>query len=189
MKNKNVIYFIIITLALALIFYFVSENQKKVIVKKYDKVIEQMNQENKNLKQDIEKYKAREDDMLVVNMSEDEQNIRKYSKMFVRSLYEMKKNESFNSKETLVRDYITDDLNEKLFNHKDKYNLLSDMTVDNLHVYFDEYKKGKNKYYVLVRFDQKFNHKDLNDKKDITTELEFVRNNEQWLISSFDVFE
>lgn len=178
-----------IILVLGFIFYLLSENQKKVIVKKYDKVIEQMNKENHNLKQDIEKYKARDDDMLVVNMSEDEQNIRKYSKMFVRSLYEMKKNESFNSKESLVKDYITDDLSQKLFSHKDKYNLLSDMTVDNLHVYFDEYKKGKNKYYVLVRFDQHFDHKDLKDKKDITTELEFVRNDEQWLISSFDVFE
>ncbi|MGK0575483.1 hypothetical protein [Macrococcus capreoli] len=166
-----------------------SENKSHVMKEKYEKIISNLVNENKKMVDEIHELKSKESDKFVVNMSDDEKEIREKSNKFIKVMFEMEKNESFNSKKDKVSDYITDELSEKLFSGKDKFNIATEMTIDNVHIYFDQYKKGQSKYNVLVRFDQHYNDKAFKDKKDVTSELELVNNNGKWLISSFDLIE
>lgn len=64
-------------------------------------------------------------------------------------MFEMKKDSSFKSKAPQIKPLVTKDYYDTLFkDSKDKYDLYDDITVNDIHVYFDTYDPKK----IVIKF-------------------------------------
>ncbi|HDJ3815893.1 TPA: hypothetical protein PQE02_002841, partial [Staphylococcus aureus] len=86
---------------------------------------------------------------------------------------------------------VTKDYYDTLFkDSKDKYDLYDDITVNDIHVYFDTYDPKKDSYKVFVQFDERI-ETDGDDKiehRQTSAQLDLVRTAEGWRIDNLKRF-
>ncbi|HDC5554277.1 TPA: hypothetical protein O8235_002751, partial [Staphylococcus aureus] len=136
MKQK-IIMFTLVTVILfcaVLIGYQIPKQQ----VKMKQNQIEDLQEEQRILRDkngELNKLVKRQSKTVI---SDEEKQIREVSSNFVKQMFEMKKDSSFKSKVPQIKPLVTKDYYDTLFkDSKDKYDLYDDITVNDIHVYFD----------------------------------------------------
>lgn len=190
MKNK-IISFLIISLLLigAVLLGFNIANQQ---IKQKDREIEVLQQEQITLKETNNRLSETVKRQSKTVIDEDEKHIRETAQQFVKVMFEMEKGTSFKDKSKKLKPLITDDYYNSLFdNEKDKYNLFDNITVSDVHVYFDVYDPQKDDYKVFVQFDEHLDT-DGSDKIENTktsVQLNLVRTSDGWKINDLQRFD
>lgn len=103
----------------------------------------------------------------------------------------MEKGKSFKSKEKSIKPLLTEDYYDKLFgDSRDKYNMYDDISVSDIHVYFDTYDPKKNDYKVFVQFEETTSSDDSDkiEHKKTSVQLDLVRTNDEWKIDELRRF-
>ncbi|HDH5983920.1 hypothetical protein G0X63_00065 [Staphylococcus aureus] len=188
MKLK-VLTFVMISLCL-LIGLFIGTQVYKHDVKQKENEIEELknekyvlNESNKRLSELVKRQSK-------TVISDEEKQIRERSETFVRELFEMKKDTSFKSKSKELKPLLTDDYYSTLFDGKDRYNLYDDISVTDLHVYFDVFDPKQDSYKVFVQFDERI-ETDVQDKienRKTSVQLDLVRTTDGWKVDNLTRF-
>ncbi|HCY7983581.1 TPA: hypothetical protein O1812_002697 [Staphylococcus aureus] len=189
MKQK-IIMFTLITVILfcaVLIGYQIPKQQ----VKMKQNQIEDLQEEQRILRDkngELNKLVKRQSKTVI---SDEEKQIREVSSNFVKQMFEMNKDSSFKSKAPQIKPLVTKDYYDTLFkDSKDKYDLYDDITVNDIHVYFDTYDPKKDSYKVFVQFDERI-ETDGDDKiehRQTSAQLDLVRTAEGWRIDNLKRF-
>ncbi|CYC61764.1 transposon-related protein [Staphylococcus aureus] len=189
MKQK-IIMFTLVTIILfcaVLIGYQIPKQQ----VKMKQNQIEDLQEEQRILRDkngELNKLVKRQSKTVI---SDEEKQIREVSSNFVKQMFEMKKDSSFKSKAPQIKPLVTKDYYDTLFkDSKDKYDLYDDITVNDIHVYFDTYDPKKDSYKVFVQFDERI-ETDGDDKiehRQTSAQLDLVRTAEGWRIDNLKRF-
>ncbi|ORI03126.1 hypothetical protein B5723_08050 [Mammaliicoccus sciuri] len=149
-----------------------------------NKQIDTLKAKNKKLDQTIERQSKN-----VIEQEEDD--IRQTSKDFTNKMFNMKSDTSFKDKSKTIKPLVTNDYYSELFNKsKNSYNIYDDITINNLHVYFERYDPTKDKYKVFVQFEEKIKDTTSNkvDKKTTSVQLNLKREKGKWLIDNVKRF-
>ncbi|HDE5917248.1 TPA: hypothetical protein PDP01_001211 [Staphylococcus aureus] len=188
MKLK-VLTFVMISLCL-LIGLFIGTQVYKHDVKQKENEIEELknekyvlNESNKRLSELVKRQSK-------TVISDEEKQIRERSETFVRELFEMKKDTSFKSKSKELKPLLTDDYYSTLFDGKDRYNLYDDISVTDLHVYFDVFDPKQDSYKVFVQFDERIetDGQDKIENRKTSVQLDLVRTTDGWKVDNLTRF-
>ncbi|HID5040182.1 TPA: hypothetical protein ACXEFH_000509 [Staphylococcus aureus] len=188
MKLKILI-FVMITFSL--IFGLVIGNQlSKNDVREKDKENRILNSEVNDLKMSNKRLNELVKRQSKTVISDEEKQIRERSETFVRELFEMKKDTSFKSKSKQLKSLLTDDYYSTLFDGKDRYNLYDDISVNNLHVYFDVFDPKQDSYKVFVQFDERIetDGQDKIENRKTSVQLDLVRTTDGWKVDNLTRF-
>lgn len=191
MTNKMKLVVILIVCVLTLVGYLVGTQKSKHEVNEHNKKIEHLKQKqlssqetNKRLKETVHRQNK-------TVIAEDEKRIRETSESFVKNMFTMEKGKSFKSKEKSIKPLLTEDYYDKLFgDSRDKYNMYDDISVSDIHVYFDTYDPKKNDYKVFVQFEETTSSDDSDkiEHKKTSVQLDLVRTNDEWKIDELRRF-
>ncbi|WP_113583867.1 hypothetical protein [Staphylococcus aureus] len=189
MKQKMIIFIIASVLIVCSVFvgYQISRHQVKV----KEQEIESMRHDNKSLKStnaELNELVRRQSKTVI---ADEEKQIRETSEKFVLTMFEMKKETSFKGKSGQLKSLVTDDYYDKLFqNTKDKYNLYDDITVDDVHVYFDTYDPKQESYKVFVQFDERIvpDGDEKIEHRQTSAQLDLVRTGKGWKVDALRRF-
>ena len=147
-NEAKIIMFTLVTIILfcaVLIGYQIPKQQ----VKMKQNQIEDLQEEQRILRDkngELNKLVKRQSKTVI---SDEEKQIREVSSNFVKQMFEMKKDSSFKSKAPQIKPLVTKDYYDTLFkDSKDKYDLYDDITVNDIHVYFDTYDPKK----IVIKF-------------------------------------
>lgn len=191
MTNKMKLVVILIVCVLTLVGYLVGTQKSKHEVNEHNKKIEHLKQKqlssqetNKRLKETVHRQNK-------TVIAEDEKRIRETAESFVKNMFTMEKGKSFKSKEKSIKPLLTEDYYDKLFgDSRDKYNMYDDISVSDIHVYFDTYDPKKNDYKVFVQFEETTSSDDSDkiEHKKTSVQLDLVRTNDEWKIDELRRF-
>ncbi|MDU9278984.1 hypothetical protein [Staphylococcus pseudintermedius] len=189
MKLK-VITFLIVTLFLVIGIVIGSQLYKGQLKAKDNKIesLKQEQSELKNTNQRLSELVKRQSKTVI---SDEEKQIREKAETFVKSMFEMKRNTSFKSKSKDLKPLVTDDYYSSLFeDSKDKYNLYDDISVNDLHVYFDVYNPKKDSYRVFVQFDERIETEGQEkiENRKTSVQLDLVRTGDGWKVDNLSRF-
>ncbi|HAR6196586.1 hypothetical protein SON80_05100 [Staphylococcus aureus] len=189
MKLK-VITFLIVTLFLVIGIVIGSQLYKGQLKAKDNKIesLKQEQSELKNTNQRLSELVKRQSKTVI---SDEEKQIREKAETFVKSMFEMKRNTSFKSKSKDLKPLVTDDYYSSLFeDSKDKYNLYDDISVNDLHVYFDVYNPKKDSYRVFVQFDERIETEGQEkiENRKTSVQLDLVRTGDGWKVDNLERF-
>ncbi|HGO1707603.1 TPA: hypothetical protein ACK0E1_000100 [Staphylococcus aureus] len=188
MKLK-VLTFVMISLCL-LIGLFIGTQVYKHDVKQKENEIEELKNEKYGLNESNKRLSELVKRQSKTVISDEEKQIRERSETFVRELFEMKKDTSFKSKSKELKPLLTDDYYSTLFDGKDRYNLYDDISVTDLHVYFDVFDPKQDSYKVFVQFDERI-ETDVQDKienRKTSVQLDLVRTTDGWKVDNLTRF-
>lgn len=152
--------------------------------KTLNKQIDTLKAKNKKLDQTIERQSKN-----VIEQEEDD--IRQTSKDFTEKMFNMESDTSFKDKSKTIKPLVTNDYYDELFNkNKDSYNIYDDITINNVHIYFERYDPTKDTYKVFVQFDERISDttSDKVDKKTTSVQLDLKREQDKWLIDNVKRF-
>ncbi|HEB2278217.1 TPA: hypothetical protein RY764_001156 [Staphylococcus aureus] len=188
MKLK-VLTFVMISLCL-LIGLFIGTQVYKHDVKQKENEIEELKNEKYGLNESNKRLSELVKRQSKTVISDEEKQIRERSETFVRELFEMKKDTSFKSKSKELKPLLTDDYYSTLFDGKDRYNLYDDISVTNLHVYFDVFDPKQDSYKVFVQFDERIetDGQDKIENRKTSVQLDLVRTTDGWKVDSLTRF-
>ncbi|EJD5738845.1 hypothetical protein JGZ44_11655 [Staphylococcus pseudintermedius] len=189
MKLK-VITFLIVTLFLVIGIVIGSQLYKGQLKAKDNKIesLQQLQSELKNTNQRLSELVKRQSKTVI---SDEEKQIREKAELFVKSMFEMKRDTSFKSKSKDLKPLVTDDYYSSLFeDSKDKYNLYDDISVNDLHVYFDVYDAKKDSYRVFVQFDERIETEGQEkiENRKTSVQLDLVRTGDGWKVDNLSRF-
>ncbi|MBZ8175285.1 hypothetical protein [Staphylococcus delphini] len=189
MKLK-VITFLIVTLFLVIGIVIGSQLYKGQLKAKDNKIesLQQVQSELKNTNQRLSELVKRQSKTVI---SDEEKQIREKAELFVKSMFEMKRDTSFKSKSKDLKPLVTDDYYSSLFeDSKDKYNLYDDISVNDLHVYFDVYDAKKDGYRVFVQFDERIETEGQEkiENRKTSVQLDLVRTGDGWKVDNLSRF-
>ncbi|MCE5754650.1 hypothetical protein JL787_12330 [Staphylococcus pseudintermedius] len=189
MKLK-VITFLIVTLFLVIGIVIGSQLYKGQLKAKDNKIesLQQEQSELKNTNQSLSELVKRQSKTVI---SDEEKQIREKAELFVKSMFEMKRDTSFKSKSKDLKPLVTDDYYSSLFeDSKDKYNLYDDISVNDLHVYFDVYDAKKDSYLVFVQFDERIETEGQEkiENRKTSVQLDLVRTGDGWKVDNLSRF-
>ncbi|QDX56289.1 hypothetical protein [Staphylococcus pseudintermedius] len=189
MKLK-VITFLIVTLFLVIGIVIGSQLYKGQLKAKDNKIesLKQEQSELKNTNQRLSELVKRQSKTVI---SDEEKQIREKAELFVKSMFEMKRDTSFKSKSKDLKPLVTDDYYSSLFeDSKDKYNLYDDISVNDLHVYFDVYNPKKDSYRVFVQFDERIETEGQEkiENRKTSVQLDLVRTGDGWKVDNLSRF-
>ncbi|SCT28337.1 hypothetical protein [Staphylococcus caeli] len=156
------------------------ENKNVTLKKKIDT----LEAKNESLNKTVERQSKN-----VIEKEEDQ--IRETSKTFVEKMFNMKSDSSFKDKSEDIKSLVTNDYYDKLFNKSsNNYNIYDDISIDNVHVYFERYNPRKDSYKVFVQFDERVSDttSDKVDKKQSSVQLNMKRENDKWLVEDLKRF-
>lgn len=115
----------------------------------------------------------------------------KFLQILLNRCLKWKKILLLNQKHHKIKPLVTKDYYDTLFkDSKDKYDLYDDITVNDIHVYFDTYDPKKDSYKVFVQFDERI-ETDGDDKiehRQTSAQLDLVRTAEGWRIDNLKRF-
>ncbi|MFW3516725.1 hypothetical protein [Staphylococcus caprae] len=191
MRGKVKYVVIVIVCILTLVSYFVGTQKSKHEVAECNQKIENLNHQQSSLQesnQSLKKTVQRQNKKVI---AEDEKRIRKTSETFVQDMFTMEKGKSFKSKEKAIKPLVTEDYYDTLFGEtRDKYNMYDDISVSDIHVYFDTYDPKKNDYKVFVQFEETTSNDDSDkvDHKKTSVQLDLVRTDDEWQIDDLRRF-
>ncbi|UXU60233.1 hypothetical protein [Staphylococcus agnetis] len=188
MKLK-VLTFVMISLCL-LIGLFIGTQVYKHDVKQKEKEIEELKNEKYGLNESNKRLSELVKRQSKTVISDEEKQIRERSETFVRELFEMKKDTSFKSKSKQLKPLLTDDYYSTLFDGKDRYNLYDDISVTDLHVYFDVFDPKQDSYKVFVQFDERIetDGQDKIENRKTSVQLDLVRATDGWKVDNLTRF-
>ncbi|EZT73034.1 hypothetical protein V132_00696 [Staphylococcus aureus ZTA10/00058-8HST] len=188
MKLK-VLTFVMISLCL-LIGLFIGTQVYKHDVKQKENEIEELKNEKYGLNESNKRLSELVKRQSKTVISDEEKQIRERSETFVRELFEMKKDTSFKSKSKELKPLLTDDYYSTLFDGKDRYNLYDDISVTNLHVYFDVFDPKQDSYKVFVQFDERIetDGQDKIENRKTSVQLDLVRTTDGWKVDNLTRF-
>ncbi|PTI19861.1 hypothetical protein BU090_02290 [Staphylococcus warneri] len=182
---------LLIVCVLTLVGYLIGTQKSKHEVNQRNEKIEQLKQKqistqetNKRLKETVHRQNK-------TVIAEDEKRIREIADSFVKNMFTMEKGKSFKSKEKAIKPLLTEDYYDKLFgDSRDKYNMYDDISVSDVHVYFDTYDPKKNDYKVFVQFEETTSSDDSDkiEHKKTSVQLDLVRTNDEWKIDELRRF-
>ncbi|WP_421136203.1 hypothetical protein [Staphylococcus aureus] len=157
--------------------------QKEIEIEVLKKEKDDLNESNKRLSELVKRQSK-------TVISDEEKQIRERSETFVRELFEMKKDTSFKSKSKELKPLLTDDYYSTLFDGKDRYNLYDDISVTNLHVYFDVFDPKQDSYKVFVQFDERIetDGQDKIENRKTSVQLDLVRTTDGWKVDNLTRF-
>ncbi|PTU86110.1 hypothetical protein BUZ62_08275 [Staphylococcus pasteuri] len=191
MTNKMKLVVILIVCVLTLVGYLIGTQKSKHEVNQRNEKIERLKQKqlstqetNKRLKETVHRQNKKV-------IAEDEKRIRETAESFVKNMFTMEKGKSFKSKEKSIKPLLTEDYYDKLFgDSRDKYNMYDDISVSDVHVYFDTYDPKKNDYKVFVQFEETTSSDDSDkiEHKKTSVQLDLVRTNDEWKIDELRRF-
>lgn len=191
MANKMKFVLLLLVCVLTLVGYLIGTQKSKHEVNERDKKMEYLKQKqlstqetNKRLKETVRRQNK-------TVIAEDEKRIRETADSFVKNMFTMEKGKSFKSKEKLIRPLLTEDYYDKLFgDSRDKYNMYDDISISDVHVYFDTYDPKKNDYKVFVQFEETTSSDDSDkiEHKKTSVQLDLVRTNDEWKIDELRRF-
>lgn len=189
MKLK-VITFLIVTLFLVIGIVIGSQLYKGQLKAKDNKIesLKQEQSELKNTNQRLSELVKRQSKTVI---SDEEKQIREKAETFVKSMFEMKRNTSFKSKSKDLKSLVTDDYYSSLFeDSKDKYNLYDDVSVNDLHVYFDVYDPKQDRYRVFIQFDERIETEGQEkiENRKTSVQLDLVRTGDGWKVDNLERF-
>ncbi|NJI02139.1 hypothetical protein [Staphylococcus agnetis] len=170
MKLK-VLTFVMISLCL-LIGLFIGTQVYKHDVKQKEMEIELLKKEKDDLNESNKRLSELVKRQSKTVISDEEKQIRERSETFVRELFEMKKDTSFKSKSKQLKPLLTDDYYSTLFDGKDRYNLYDDISVNDLHVYFDVFDPKQDKI----------------ENRKTSVQLDLVRTTDGWKVDNLTRF-
>ncbi|HDH6082989.1 TPA: hypothetical protein PI700_001011 [Staphylococcus aureus] len=189
MKTKIFLFGIITVLTVAAYFLGIQTTQSQV---KKERI------ESSNLKKSLEDQKDTNEVLSErvkcqskTVIAEEEKQIRETAQTFTKQMFEMKKGESFKQKSKELKHLITKKYYDLLFSDgREKFSIFDDITVNDIHVYFDQYNPKNDNYKVFVQFDERI---DTEGQKQIETrktsvQLDLVRTNDKWLINDVQRF-
>ncbi|HDA1864558.1 TPA: hypothetical protein O4276_000895 [Staphylococcus aureus] len=188
MKLK-VLTFVMISLCL-LIGLFIGTQVYKHDVKQKEMEIEELKKEKDGLNESNKRLSELVKRQSKTVISDEEKQIRERSETFVRELFEMKKDTSFKSKSKQLKPLLTDDYYSTLFDGKDRYNLYDDISVNDLHVYFDVIDPKQDSYKVFVQFDERIetDGQDKIENRKTSVQLDLVRTTDGWKVDNLTRF-
>ncbi|MBY7663562.1 MULTISPECIES: hypothetical protein [Staphylococcus] len=188
MKLK-VLTFVMISICL-LIGLFIGSQVYKHDVKQKEKEILELKKEKDGLNESNKRLSELVKRQSKTVISDEEKQIRERSEMFVRELFEMKKDTSFKSKSKQLKPLLTDDYYSTLFDGKDRYNLYDDISVNDLHVYFDVFDPKQDSYKVFVQFDERIetDGQDKIENRKTSVQLDLVRTTDGWKVDNLTRF-
>lgn len=159
----------------------VKQKEKEIVALKKEK--DGLNESNKRLSELVKRQSK-------TVISDEEKQIRERSETFVRELFEMKKDTSFKSKSKQLKPLLTDDYYSTLFDGKDRYNLYDDISVNDLHVYFDVFDPKQDSYKVFVQFDERIetDGQDKVENRKTSVQLDLVRTTDGWKVDNLKRF-
>ncbi|EII2684847.1 hypothetical protein KQQ82_001696 [Staphylococcus pseudintermedius] len=189
MKLK-VITFLIVMLFLVIGIVIGSQLYKGQLKAKDNKIesLQQEQSELKNTNQRLSELVKRQSKTVI---SDEEKQIREKAELFVKSMFEMKRDTSFKSKSKDLKSLVTDDYYSSLFeDSKDKYNLYDDISVNDLYVYFDVYDAKKDSYRVFVQFDERIETEGQEkiENRKTSVQLDLVRTGDGWKVDNLSRF-
>ncbi|HHW6014131.1 TPA: hypothetical protein ACU2AS_002734 [Staphylococcus aureus] len=157
--------------------------QKEIEIEVLKKEKDDLNESNKRLSELVKRQSK-------TVISDEEKQIRERSETFVRELFEMKKDTSFKSKSKELKPLLTDDYYSTLFDGKDRYNLYDDISVTDLHVYFDVFDPKQDSYKVFVQFDERIetDGQDKIENRKTSVQLDLVRTTDGWKVDNLTRF-
>lgn len=157
--------------------------QKEIEIEVLKKEKDDLNESNKRLSELVKRQSK-------TVISDEEKQIRERSEMFVRELFEMKKDTSFKSKSKQLKPLLTEDYYSTLFDGKDRYNLYDDISVTDLHVYFDVFDPKQDSYKVFVQFDERIetDGQDKIENRKTSVQLDLVRTTDGWKVDNLTRF-
>ncbi|RIO39916.1 hypothetical protein BUZ63_06270 [Staphylococcus pasteuri] len=182
---------LLIVCVLTLVGYLIGTQKSKHEVNQRNEKIERLKQKqlstqetNKRLKETVHRQNKKV-------IAEDEKRIRETAESFVKNMFTMEKGKSFKSKEKSIKPLLTEDYYDKLFgDSRDKYNMYDDISINDVHVYFDTYDPKKNDYKVFVQFEETTSSDDSDkiEHKKTSVQLDLVRTNDEWKIDELRRF-
>lgn len=191
MTNKMKFVVLLIVCVLTLVGYLIGTQKSKHEVNQRNEKIERLKQKqlstqetNKRLKETVHRQNKKV-------IAEDEKRIRETAESFVKYMFTMEKGKSFKSKEKSIKPLLTEDYYDKLFgDSRDKYNMYDDISISDVHVYFDTYDPKKNDYKVFVQFEETTSSDDSDkiEHKKTSVQLDLVRTNDEWKIDELRRF-
>ncbi|WP_259341684.1 hypothetical protein [Staphylococcus pasteuri] len=191
MTNKMKFVVLLIVCVLTLVGYLIGTQKSKHEVNQRNEKIERLKQKqlstqetNKRLKETVHRQNKKV-------IAEDEKRIRETAESFVKNMFTMEKGKSFKSKEKSIKPLLTEDYYDKLFgDSRDKYNMYDDISINDVHVYFDTYDPKKNDYKVFVQFEETTSSDDSDkiEHKKTSVQLDLVRTNDEWKIDELRRF-
>lgn len=157
--------------------------QKEIEIEVLKKEKDDLNESNKRLSELVKRQSK-------TVISDEEKQIRERSETFVRELFEMKKDTSFKSKSKELKPLLTDDYYSTLFDGKDRYNLYDDISVTDLHVYFDVFDPKQDSYKVFVQFDERIetDGQDKIENRKTSVQLDLIRTTDGWKVDNLTRF-
>lgn len=188
MKLK-VLMFVMISICLLIGLFIGSQvykhdvKQKEIEIEVLKKDKDDLNESNKRLSELVKRQSK-------TVISDEEKQIRERSETFVKELFEMKKDTSFKSKSKQLKPLLTDDYYSTLFDGKDRYNLYDDISVNDLHVYFDVFDPKQDSYKVFVQFDERIetDGQDKIENRKTSVQLDLVRTTDGWKVDNLTRF-
>lgn len=188
MKLK-VLTFVMISICL-LIGLFIGSQVYKHNVKQKEKEIVELKKEKDGLNESNKRLSELVKRQSKTVISDEEKQIRERSETFVKELFEMKKDTSFKSKSKQLKPLLTDDYYSTLFDGKDRYNLYDDISVNDLHVYFDVFDPKQDSYKVFVQFDERIetDGQDKIENRKTSVQLDLVRTMDGWKVDNLKRF-
>ncbi|WP_381420390.1 hypothetical protein [Staphylococcus hyicus] len=188
MKLK-VLTFVMISICL-LIGLFIGSQVYKHNVKQKEKEIVELKKEKDGLNESNKRLSELVKRQSKTVISDEEKQIRERSETFVKELFEMKKDTSFKSKSKQLKPLLTDDYYSTLFDGKDRYNLYDDISVNDLHVYFDVFDPKQDSYKVFVQFDERIetDGQDKIENRKTSVQLDLVRTTDGWKVDNLTRF-
>ncbi|MWU72809.1 MULTISPECIES: hypothetical protein [Staphylococcus] len=188
MKLK-VLTFVMISICL-LIGLFIGTQVYKHDVKQKEKEIVELKKEKDGLNESNKRLSELVKRQSKTVISDEEKQIRERSEAFVRKLFEMKKDTSFKSKSKELKPLLTDDYYSTLFDGKDRYNLYDDISVNDLHVYFDVFDPKQDSYKVFIQFDERIetDGQDKIENRKTSVQLDLVRTTDGWKVDNLTRF-
>ena len=189
MKTKILVFMIVCVLCVGTYFlgYQTTKqqvNQKENEVKQLVKSINKEKAQNSELK----KLSKRQSKTVI---SEEEKQIRETTTNFTNQFFSIKKGQSFKDVGKQTKHFLTDKYFNDLFSDgREKFSIYDNVTVSNIHVYFDVYDPKKDNYKVFVQFDERIDtelSKEVETRK-TSVQLDLVRTNDKWLINNVQRF-
>ncbi|WP_215388237.1 hypothetical protein [Staphylococcus aureus] len=189
MKIKLILFGVICILTIGAYFLGIQTTKQQVNQQKDEvKQLKESLQKQKNTNEALNEHAKRQSKTVI---AEEEKQIRETVKNFTEQLFITKKGTSFKDKSKPLKSLITEKYYDVLFSDgREKFSIFDDITVNDIHVYFDQYDPKNDNYKVFVQFNERVDtegQKQVENRK-TSVQLDLVRTNEKWLINGVQRF-
>ncbi|HAR2858375.1 TPA: hypothetical protein I0470_001819 [Staphylococcus aureus] len=189
MKTKLILFGVISILTIGAYFLGIQTTKQQVNQQKDE--VRQLNQSLQKQKETNEVLSERVKRQSKTVIAEEEKHIRETAQNFTKELFTTKKGTSFKDNSKTLKPLITEKYYDVLFSDgREKFSIFDDITVNDIHVYFDQYNPKNDNYKVFVQFNERIDtegQKEVENRK-TSVQLDMVRTNDKWLVNDVQRF-